>query len=38
MDLAVASEDGYLYVFEAKVKGGEVVWSRFHGDERGTGL
>jgi len=38
IDMAVASFDGYLYVFEATKKGGEVVWSRWHGDAAGTGL
>jgi len=37
IDIAVASWDGYLYLFEASAPYGKVVWSRWHGDAQGTG-
>ena len=37
IDIVVASWDCYLYRFESTVKGGKVVWSRWHGDAYGTG-
>ena len=36
--MAVASDDGYLYLFEATDIAGKILWSRFHGDAASTGF